>query len=84
MEVAILILSMVLILAALTWLGRDKSGHKWVYRNPATRTCTVCDRQEDNYCRSWAYERYGLHAPGWWEEMRPGAGEKCTNQQRSN
>jgi len=36
------------------WLVADKIGHKWVYRNPYTRTGTVYDRQEDCYC--------------WWEE----------------
>ena len=65
------------ILLFFCWLVADKSGHKWVYRNPYSRTCTVCDRQEDYHC--WAGNTNGR---GWWEEMREGAGEKC--KERNN
>lgn len=56
------------------WCSKDLSGHRWVYRNPYTRTCEACGRQEDMHC--WASD---LHKPGrgWWEVMRPGAGKKC-------
>jgi hypothetical protein len=53
---------------------RDRSGHKWTYRNPACRTCSICGRVEHEY--GWAGDP--LYKRGWWEEMRPGAGEKCT------
>lgn len=82
MEIAVMIGLMIATLTVLTWLDRDKSGHKWVYRTPYTRTCSVCDRQEDSYCHSHSYARHGLRAAGWWEEMRPGAGEKCTQEPR--
>mgnify|MGYP000955686543 CR=1 FL=1 len=58
-----IILSVFAVGFLLEWLCReDQRGHKWVYRNPATRTCTTCDRQEDNYCSSHAYARFGMRA----------------------
>lgn len=67
----------------LDWATRESNrGHKWRYRNPATRTCERCDRQEDNYCSADAYARSGVRASGWWEEMRPGAGKYCIGHKK--
>ena len=61
------------LLALLCWaISEPYTGHKWVHRNPYTRTCTVCDRQEDFHC--WPGDM-GT-GRGWWEEMREGAGKK--------
>lgn len=66
-------------LLLLVW--QKLTGHRWVYRSPYTRTCRHCDRQEDWHCwAEYAHRPAGsaLHGDGgWWEEMRPGAGEKC-------
>ncbi|MDH0894239.1 MULTISPECIES: hypothetical protein [unclassified Pseudomonas] len=66
-----------LILFALHWATADHRGHRWVYRTPYTRTCQSCGRQEDHHCNSWSWEARGFRAHGWWEEMRPGSGNKC-------
>lgn len=41
--------------------------HKWVYRNPYDRTCSVCGRVEVSYCsdlESWNRD--------WWEAHNDG------------
>jgi len=69
---------LLVVLLVLRWLTTTDSGHRWMYRNPYSRTCSVCDRQEDMHC--WAGDQ---HYPGrgWWEEMRPGSGEKCSGHE---
>jgi hypothetical protein len=52
--------------------AREKDPHTWVYRNPACRTCSVCNQHEIEECWAWDYERRGLSAGGWWEVYRPG------------
>lgn len=57
------------VLEAIFWLHCNLGKHKWTYRNPYTRTCRVCGRQEDMYCWAWDLWRRDR---GWWEVMRPG------------
>lgn len=43
--------------------------HMWVYRNPANRTCSVCERNEVEHCHTmddWGSGR------SWWEVFHAG------------
>lgn len=77
MEVMFLLFMFLVLIIVLLVVLSDHSGHKWVYRNPYSRTCSHCNRREDNHCSSDAYSRHGMGASGWWEEMSAGAGKKC-------
>lgn len=81
----IAIASMVIPLLVTAWLAWQRiTGHRWEYRNPYTRTCTSCDRQEDWHCwAEYAHRPAGsaLYGDrGWWEEMRPGSGSRCRRE----
>ncbi|MNQ50648.1 hypothetical protein D3C85_646040 [compost metagenome] len=60
------------------WAGVDRSGHRWVYRNPHDRTCSNpgCGRHEVEYCRD-----YQRACPSWWEAHSEGSGEKCNHKE---
>lgn len=36
----------------------------WIYRNPAVRTCSFCNRHEEMWCNGWDLWKPGK---GWWE-----------------
>lgn len=75
--ICIVIAAFLLITLAEKLLARMFGAHKWTYRNPSTRTCKVCDRQEDEFCRQYEQGR----SPGWWEAMRPGnKGHRCSEK----
>ena len=78
------VMSPLFILLGLLWwtVTEDSKGHRWWYRNPACRICENCDREEHQMCNSWVYERDGIRALGWWEEMKPGDGERCRSQRK--
>lgn len=78
-EAALIILSLSVGAALLELANRlEQRGHKFVYRNPFTRTCATCNRQEDYY-------DYGGRRGGW-EAMREGSGDKCSpaNSRQAN
>lgn len=52
-------------MAALVFALRDR--HKWEYRNPYNRRCTVCGRHEFMHSRD---NTFG--SPSWWEIFSDG------------
>lgn len=38
--------------------------HRWDYLNPYNRTCSICGRNEVQYCASMSLEDWRR---GWWE-----------------
>lgn len=78
METLLAILFLILYPFGFYLLLRPDSRHSWEYRNPYTRTCTCCSRQEDWVCWAEHAHRMKPYDHGWWEEMRPGDGvKKC-------
>ncbi len=46
--------------------------HKWVYRNPYDRTCSICKRNEQVECWGDDFAARGMRARGTWVEYNPG------------
>ena len=51
------------------WMRHNLWLHKWEYRNPYNRTCSVCGRNEVEHC--WPGDEFKLRA-GWWEVFDEG------------
>ena len=71
------ILIVLLLAGALAVLNRlFDDGHKWKYRNPYDRTCSVCGRNEQEECWAEDFNIRGFNAPGTWEVYREGDPKK--------
>lgn len=71
------LLIIVVVAAVMLFLGHlENDGHQWKYHNPFNRTCTTCDRNEQEECWGEDFERKGFAARGQWVVYREGDPKK--------
>lgn len=58
-----------------------KRRHRWLYSNPFDRVCSVCGRQEVQYCQDM--RDYNNPFKGWWEVHKEGNQELHSSKKRS-
>lgn len=51
--------------AVKSWFKRTLWFHKWKYRNPYSKRCVICGKQEQKYY--YDLRHVNIPGKGWWE-----------------